>query len=398
MKISFRKRLLTVAGMVMLLSVPAYAAGNVSTVRIDLCPEASDSMEAGDINYGEEPAVYDGLYFVYNYSVSGGTKTPKKSYTYTIDIHPNGDAAFTDTCAVEVKGATKVKMLSRSASQIRVEATTYPFYILKDPKNFMESADEFQWDKVPYADKYSVYVYYTDSEGDRREAHITTSGNKHSVNVASYNNGSNTVQSISVQAQGGTNEGSRFLASSQYIMNNGMVDTDKTSSEYEFRIPTASTNAITTGTDSAKVKNKHSAENLYGPGFNIQTGTPTTTLTGNGTKITGNASWMQKGNDWYFVQNGNFLTGWISTDGVNWFLLGSNGKKLSGLQRVDGRWYLLNTVHDGTFGRMLTGWWKINDKWYYFNEAHDGTFGAMYVKTVTPDGRHVGEDGAWLGY
>jgi glucan-binding YG repeat protein len=47
---------------------------------------------------------------------------------------------------------------------------------------------------------------------------------------------------------------------------------------------------------------------------------------------------------------------------------------------------------------VLHGWWKINDKWYYFNEQHDGTFGAMLTNTVTPDGLHVGPDGAWLGY
>lgn len=398
MKHYFKNLLLAAAAIVMTTGMETFAAGNISTVRIDLCPESSESMQAGDTSSGEEPAVYDSTYFIYNYSVSGGSKTPKTSYTYTIDIHPNNGSLFTENCAVEVKGSTKVKMLSRTASKIRVEATTYPFHVLKDPKNFRENGDEIQWDKVPYADKYSVYIYYTDSEGDHRETHTSVSGNKHLVNVASYNNGNNTLRYISVQAQGGSTDGGKYLANSQYIMNDGLVDTEKTSSEYEFRIPTARTNAIATSTDTAKVKNKNSAENLYGPGFNISTGTPTITLTGDGSKVEGNAAWMKKGNDWYYVQNGKYLTGWISTDGVDWYLLGNDGKMLSGLQRVSGRWYLLNTIHDGTYGKMLTGWWKINEQWFYFNQSHDGTYGAMFVNTVTPDGRHVGPDGAWLGY
>ena len=92
------------------------------------------------------------------------------------------------------------------------------------------------------------------------------------------------------------------------------------------------------------------------------------------------------------------LTGWICPDGLNWYLMGSDGAMLTGLQRVDGRWYLLNTTPGATYGAMLHGWWKINDKFYYFNQLHDGTFGAMLTNTTTPDGLHVGADGAWLGY
>ncbi len=71
---------------------------------------------------------------------------------------------------------------------------------------------------------------------------------------------------------------------------------------------------------------------------------------------------------------------------------------LTGLQRVNGKWYLLNTEEGATKGAMLCGWWKINDKWYYFNEQMGDDYGAMLTDTTTPDGLHVGSDGAWLGF
>ena len=72
---------------------------------------------------------------------------------------------------------------------------------------------------------------------------------------------------------------------------------------------------------------------------------------------------------------------------------------LSGLQRANGKWYLLNTDQSSaTYGAMLHVWWKINDKWYYFNEQMGDDYGAMLTDATTPDGLHVGSDGAWLGF
>ena len=44
---------------------------------------------------------------------------------------------------------------------------------------------------------------------------------------------------------------------------------------------------------------------------------------------------------------------------------------------------------------MATGWQKINGKYYYFNQASDGSKGKMLRNQTTPDGYHVGADGAW---
>ena len=76
---------------------------------------------------------------------------------------------------------------------------------------------------------------------------------------------------------------------------------------------------------------------------------------------------------YYFDKEGNMLTGWIKT--------------------LDDKWYF--TINDKTIdeGSMVFGWRKIQDKWYYFTPE-----GSMLVNTVTPDGYHVGADGACIDY
>lgn len=388
---------LTAAACVMLSAMSAMTAlaAGISTVRIDLAPEEESSMTAGDMSSGEEPATYDHLYFVYDYSTSGDRTKPGKSYTYTIEVHPMTGNSFTETCAVEVLGATKVEMLSRNENAIRLRCTTYPFYVLKNPTGFEHNGDEISWDKVTYATKYNVYIYWTDADGDYHESKTSVTGPKHAVNVSSYSSGGRSVDHISVQAAA-SGDGGGFIAKSMFICDDATVDGDKTESDYSFSIPTARSNAIVTSNSTVKVKNN--AEKIFGPGFNLQQGSPASTLNPTGVTGTGSGQWMQYMNKWYYIAGNQFLTGWICPDGLNWYLMGSDGAMLTGLQRVDGRWYLLNTTEGATYGAMLHGWWKINDKFYYFNQLHDGTFGAMLTNTTTPDGLHVGADGAWLGY
>ena len=362
-------------------------AGEVSTVRLNLSPDNESTMSAGEMSSGEEPGTYDSTYFIYDYSISGTSNKPKMAYTYTMDIHPAEGFTFSDNCAVEVSAATSVSILSRNSQSIRVKATTFPFYVLKNPTNFSESGNEITWDKVEYADKYSVYIYWEDSNGDDHETHTSVTNTKHKVSISSYNSNDRSLNYISVQAQA-SGDGRKFIASSQYVRRDGGIDDDKSESEYIFNIPVARSNSLTTSSSTATVKN--SAENVFGPGFNLQNG-PGTTNSSEGT-------WMQYMNDWYYCKDGVFLTGWICPDGVNRYLLGPNGAMLTGLQRADGKWYLLNTEEGSTKGAMLVGWWKINDKWYYFNDQFGDDYGAMLTDTTTPDGKHVGSDGAWLGF
>ena len=44
---------------------------------------------------------------------------------------------------------------------------------------------------------------------------------------------------------------------------------------------------------------------------------------------------------------------------------------------------------------MTTGWQQVNGAWYYLNPVSDGTKGAMAANT-TIDGYYVNADGAWV--
>ena len=385
----------------MLLGISAFAA-EITTVRLDMAPEIEDSMTAGQLAAGEEPGVYDSTYFIYNYSVSGSHDEPKKLYYYYITVHPSDNNTFSKTCAVEARGASKIEMTSRSDSSISVKVTTYPFYVLKNPTGIEQDGDEYKWNKVAYADKYSVHIYWTDEDGDEHDTTTSVSSSSRKVNVSSYDSGDRTIKEIYVQARASSlSNGGKFIADSQYVNADGAVDDELSDDSYTFSIPTARTNAIATSTTTTTVKNANatSKTKLNGPGLYITSDSSTAAgKSGKATVPATASTWMRYKNDWYYYSNGLFLKGWICPDKTNWYLLDNSGKMLTGLQRVDGRWYLLNPYEGSTQGAVLTGWWKLNNNWYYFNKEHDGTYGAMLINTVTPDGQHVGSDGVWLGY
>lgn len=82
-----------------------------------------------------------------------------------------------------------------------------------------------------------------------------------------------------------------------------------------------------------------------------------------------------------------------------WFRFGPDGKMLTGwVTDADGNIYYLNPASDGTRGMMLIGWQQIDGKWYYFSKDEgSGTMGALLRNTITPDGYHVDQTGAWIG-
>lgn len=82
-----------------------------------------------------------------------------------------------------------------------------------------------------------------------------------------------------------------------------------------------------------------------------------------------------------------------------WFKFGPDGKMLIGwVTDTDGNIYYLNPASDGTRGMMLIGWQQIDGKWYYFSKDEgSGTMGALLRNTITPDGYHVDQTGAWTG-
>ncbi len=123
---------------------------------------------------------------------------------------------------------------------------------------------------------------------------------------------------------------------------------------------------------------------------------------------------------YHFDSEGVMETGWIKdSKTAQWYYMstengGGFGQMTLGwhYDRNDGKWYYLNGVN----GAMMLGWQKIGEEWYYLNpENQEPTYqfnaatgkweyvnrnghplGSLYVNTVTPDGYHVDEKGAWI--
>lgn len=72
--------------------------------------------------------------------------------------------------------------------------------------------------------------------------------------------------------------------------------------------------------------------------------------------------WLDLEDTWYYFNNSYIMqTGWIHT--WTWFLLGQDGKMLTGWQRQGNTWYHL--ANDS--GAMTTGWLQENGTWYWLD-------------------------------
>ena len=124
-------------------------------------------------------------------------------------------------------------------------------------------------------------------------------------------------------------------------------------------------------------------------------------------------TWSQVNGMWQFTDDSGLLykNRWAAVvnpyantaagqDGFDWFFFDANGNMLTGWHLdVDGNYYYLNPVSDGTRGRMMTGWVWIPDaagvnKCYYLNPVSDGTRGKMMSSTVV-EGYIINQEGQW---
>lgn len=94
-------------------------------------------------------------------------------------------------------------------------------------------------------------------------------------------------------------------------------------------------------------------------------------------------SWKQESDGRWRVfdsNTGQYLTNqWYQdiSGGGHWYLLKSDGYMAEGLYKdVDGSYYYLNTVHDGTYGRLMTTG-TYNNIYIETNQNHDGTWGRI---------------------
>ena len=117
------------------------------------------------------------------------------------------------------------------------------------------------------------------------------------------------------------------------------------------------------------------------------------------------SGWVQVGGAWYYLaSDGKMQTGWVSQGGV-WYYLNGSGAMQTGWLNQSGTWYYLNGSGamqtgwlslSGTWyyltasGSMKTGWYQVSTKWYYSYGS-----GALAVST-TVDGYYVNANGEWV--
>ena len=123
-------------------------------------------------------------------------------------------------------------------------------------------------------------------------------------------------------------------------------------------------------------------------------------ITGADNQVTndGYSHWMKDSRGWWLrYSDGSYPKGsageyhWEKING-RWWAFGADGYLSTG--------WIYDTFYQGWFYMdanqgMLTGWQFIDGKWYYLNPVSDGTRGIMYAKKRTPDGWLVKEDGSW---
>ena len=112
-------------------------------------------------------------------------------------------------------------------------------------------------------------------------------------------------------------------------------------------------------------------------------------------------SWKNTNGRWSFTDESGepAVSRWIYTlngDSYEWFYFDENGIMAEGWITLNGLTFYLNPVSNEKYGMMMTGWQRIDGKWYYFSEVSDGTRGRLLVNAKTPDGYFVGKDGAWV--
>ncbi len=98
--------------------------------------------------------------------------------------------------------------------------------------------------------------------------------------------------------------------------------------------------------------------------------------------------WVTENGLQYFVQSdGTKKTGWLQQSGV-WYYLGSTGGMQTGWAKVGGAWYYLTSS-----GAMKTGWLQQGGAWYYLKSS-----GAMATGQLTINGKSESFDssGAWV--
>lgn len=371
-------------GLLSSISLTSFAANKIDKVYINLGPKDLD-FSAGETKSEIEPYTNDNVnYEIEDYNVNSSNIDVKKAYTYTITLNAKDNYEFDSNTRVEVLGAIGINVSSRTNSKLKLKVKTYPYHVLAHPTNIKINNGIASWDNVKYASKYGVAIHYTNKNGDDKI--IKKTSNKNNINLSNFSKYDNLR--ISVQPIKGTKEGDRFISSSDYVFEDGSVDEDAGEIEYKFNVPTATLNGTkntTNNTNNSNTNQNNNSNNNVGPGATNQ----------NQNNNTSNG-WRENDGDWYYLNNGTLVKGWLGVDDNTWYMFDSqSAKMITGWQKVNNDWYFFNINHDGTYGKMLTGWVKTGTDWYYLNTKHDGNYGKLIKNGYSHDGFYLGEDGKW---
>lgn len=173
---------------------------------------------------------------------------------------------------------------------------------------------------------------------------------------------------------------------------NGSSGSDGDSSDYDD--PNESSVKVTPNNPSNKVT-KDSQKGYRNVEQGVITGTANQTVND------GYSHWMKDAKGWWLrFSDGTWpmadRTGAYHWEKINgrWWAFGADGYIRTGwiYDMIYQSWFYVDDNHG-----MLTGWQKIDGKWYYLNEVSDGTRGKLAKNTTTPDGYVVLEDGSWDG-
>ena len=128
---------------------------------------------------------------------------------------------------------------------------------------------------------------------------------------------------------------------------------------------------------------KGAGRRIYRGGSDDEDIASTAVFTGTWNNPVSNGTWTQDaGGVWHYGTTAAFRNTWGYI---------RNPYAKEGQNAADWFWF-------DAAGNMLTGWQYINGKWYYLNPLSDGTLGACLIGPAkTPDGYEVDASGAWTG-
>ena len=383
MKRRFFKTAVLSAAAVFILSMTAFADTRITNVSIRSGAEDTD-MEAGVC---VSPYFYSNsdMYEVsYTDTTSGSTQSPKRERTYEIRLDANYGYYFPKENYVNVS-VDGVSSISRKDTEddttfiIRVRA--YPYYqwpAVTGIEGVNGESERIKWEDDG-ADKWEYVLTYTDTYGEERQKHGTTT--KNYLDVKSYNKkytGTNPdrdhseVTGFAVRAVG--KAGSNNRVADGVWASVGDVDY----SEYDEGYTTwyDALGNVSSGTQVSEGTSTGGSGTIYTqlPSYVVR---GTWTDHGNGNWSFTDTNGKLYRNEWAAVDNSQYANTALGQQPFDWFYFDANGFMYTGwLQEPGtGHWFFLQTESNGTRGAMFTGWHNIDGVNYYFNEVSDGTRG-----------------------